>query len=130
MNEQIRAEFEQWANGRAHLDSFEIDGEKRYAALTASIMWESWQAAHARYAGAPAQPKVSDERLAALLEIVQDALQDAYQNAGLVCCGKSRMDCCGSPVADWSDADQKIMDALAPIQRELSAMLSAQENSK
>jgi hypothetical protein len=35
------------------------------------------------------------------------------------------IDCCGSPVPEWSEADQKIMDVLSPIQRELSDLLSA-----
>lgn len=75
-------------------------------------------------------PAVPDERLLALLDKVQDALQDAYHNAGLVCCGKSMMNCCGSPVADWSESDKKIMDVLSPIQRDLSAMLSASQATK
>jgi hypothetical protein len=69
--------------------------------------------------------RVIDDRLELLLHSVQDALCGAYQNAGLACCGKSMTDCCGSPVTEWSEADQKIMDALSPIQRELSALLSA-----
>jgi hypothetical protein len=74
--------------------------------------------------------RVIDDRLELLLHSVQDALCGAYQNAGLACCGKSMTDCCGSPVTEWSEADQKIMDALSPIQRELSALLSAGKENK
>jgi hypothetical protein len=70
------------------------------------------------------QPVVP-ERLESLLHTVQGALYAAYQNADLVCCGKFMMDCCGSQVSEWSEADQKIMDVLSPIQRELFDLLSA-----
>jgi hypothetical protein len=42
-----REAFEKWARDKAHLDSFEVNGEKRYAAMTANIMWAAWQAANA-----------------------------------------------------------------------------------
>ena len=61
----------------------------------------------------------------AALEAVQDALEDAYGNAMPVCCGRGNgIECCGNPAPDWSPEDQRIMDVLSPIQRELSAMLS------
>ena len=65
------------------------------------------------------------ERITIALESVQNAMGDAYNNAYQECCGRGQGQCCGDPVAAWSDADTAIMDALAPAQRELSALLAA-----
>ena len=65
------------------------------------------------------------ERITIALESVQNAMEDAYNNAYQECCGRGQGQCCGDPVAAWSDADTAIMDALAPAQRELSALLAA-----
>lgn len=74
--------------------------------------------------------KVSRERIANALEAVQNAMEDAYNNAYQDCCGRGQGECCGNPVAGWSDVDQAIMDALAPAQRELSALLANDEGVK
>ena len=70
------------------------------------------------------------ERIAIALESVQNAMEDAYNNAYQDCCGRGQGECCGNPIAAWSDADKAIMDALAPAQRELSALLARAEGVK
>ena len=70
------------------------------------------------------------ERIAIALESVQNAMEDAYNNAYQDCCGRGQGECCGNPIAAWSDADKAIMDALAPAQRELSALLASAEGVK
>lgn len=67
---------------------------------------------------------IQSSKVCAALEAVQDALEDAYGNAMPVCCGRGNgIECCGNPAPDWSPEDQRVMDVLSPIQRELSAML-------
>ncbi|WP_079743737.1 hypothetical protein [Pseudomonas aeruginosa] len=64
--------------------------------------------------------------LSHVLGLVEGAMEDAYGNAFQVCCGKGRGgECCGDPEAGWSPEDQRTMDVLNPIQRELRAMLAA-----
>lgn len=64
--------------------------------------------------------------LSHVLGLVEGAMEDAYGNAFQVCCGKgSGGECCGDPEAGWSPEDQRTMDVLNPIQRELRAMLAA-----
>lgn len=64
--------------------------------------------------------------LSHVLGLVEGAMEDAYGNAFQVCCGKGRGgECCGDPEAGWSQEDQRTMDMLNPIQRELRAMLAA-----
>ena len=70
---------------------------------------------------------VPRERIKIALEAVQNAMEDAYNNAYQSCCGRGIGQCCGDPEPAWSDADHAIMDALAPAQRELSALLSGGE---
>lgn len=65
------------------------------------------------------------ERIQIALEAVQNAMLDAYSNAYQECCGRGQGQCCGDPDAAWGAEDQRIMDALAPAQRELSALLAA-----
>ena len=49
---------------------------------------------------------------------VQNAMQEAYNSAYLVCCGKGTVHgCCGDPVAEWSAADARIMEVLDPVQK-------------
>lgn len=74
-----------------------------------------------------AQPSGVDsvDRITIALEAVQSAMEDAYSNAYQDCCGRGNGECCGNPVAAWSDSDQAIMDALSPAQRELSALLAS-----
>lgn len=65
------------------------------------------------------------ERIQIALEAVQNAMLDAYSNAYQECCGRGQGQCCGDPDPAWSAEDQRIMDALSPAQRELSALLAA-----
>ena len=123
----MRDDFEKWYDGFTKDNygiSYYVDAEGKYCHDDIELAWQAWQASlqHSK--------PVPDERLGAMLESVQDALHDAYQNAGLVCCGKSMMQCCGSPVADWSESDQKIMNVLGPIQQQLSVMLSASPSTE
>ena len=76
---------------------------------------------------APERVSVPRERIQIALEAVQNAMEDAYNNAYQECCGRCQGECCGDPIAAWSDADHAIMDALAPAQRELSALLNGGE---
>ena len=69
---------------------------------------------------------VPTRSLETALEAVQSLMQAAYENGHQECCGQSSgWECCGSPVSTWDAVDEGIMDALAPAQRELSAMLAA-----
>lgn len=85
----------------------------------------------AKYEDADGKPKAqpsgvdSVDRIIIALEAVQSAMEDAYSNAYQDCCGRGNGECCGNPVAAWSDSDQAIMDALSPAQRELSALLAS-----
>ena len=74
-----------------------------------------------------AHVSVPRERIKIALEAVQNAMEDAYNNAYQNCCGRGNGQCCGEPEPAWSDADQAIMDSLAPAQRELSALLNGGE---
>lgn len=74
---------------------------------------------------APERVSVPVERIQIALEAVQNAMEDAYNNAYQNCCGRGNGQCCGEPEPAWSDADRAIMDALAPAQRELSALLAS-----
>ena len=67
------------------------------------------------------------ERIRTALEAVQNAMLDAYSNAYQECCGRGQDQCCGDPDVAWSVEDQCIMDALSPAQRELSALLTAEQ---
>jgi len=60
------------------------------------------------------------------LGAIQDALEDAYHNAYPECCGQAHLECCGSPLQAWSEADQKTMERFAPHEKALRAALSAQ----
>lgn len=77
---------------------------------------------------APERVSVPRERIHIALEAVQNAMEDAYNNAYQNCCGRGNGQCCGTPEPAWSDADHAIMDALAPAQRELSALLASAPN--
>lgn len=70
---------------------------------------------------------VPRERIQIALEAVQNAMEDAYNNAYQKCCGRGGSQCCGDPEPAWSDADHAIMDALTPAQRELCAILNGGE---
>lgn len=74
---------------------------------------------------APERVSVPVDRIKVALEAVQNAMEDAYNNAYQNCCGRGIGQCCGEPEPAWSDADKAIMDALAPAQRELSALLAS-----
>lgn len=66
----------------------------------------------------------------AALSEIQAVMQESYNNATPVCCGRPGMECCGSPDPEWSEFDQRMMDRFAPIERELRAALSASAEGK
>ncbi len=70
------------------------------------------------------------EAASGALAAIQDALEDAYHNAYPECCGQAHLECCGSPLQAWSEADQKTMERFAPHEEALRAALSAQGASK
>ncbi len=73
----------------------------------------------------PEQSGLADVARGALAAI-RDVLEEAYHNAYPECCGQAHLECCGSPIQAWSEQDQKIMERFNPIERALSAALSAQ----
>lgn len=68
--------------------------------------------------------------LDAIAEVVRGMLHTAYQNAMPVCCGKPGQQCCGNPDPEWSAEDMKVMDSLGPIEKRISAMLAATNESQ
>lgn len=56
---------------------------------------------------------------------VHDAMNECYQNAYSECCGRAGTECCGEPEPAWSAEDQRIMGALAPVERALFSMIAA-----
>lgn len=58
------------------------------------------------------------------LGAIQDALEDAYHNAYPECCGQAHLECCGSPLQAWSEADQKTMDRFTVHEKALRAALA------
>ena len=75
-----------------------------------------WMAGHAR---------VPVDVLETILEVVRGKLNEAYQNAMPVCCGQPGQECCGNPVAEWKPSDIELMDSLGPVEKTISAMLTA-----
>lgn len=66
------------------------------------------------------------DQLDAALKAVEGVLYDAYHRGGMDCCGNiNGSECCGDPIQVWDKSDNKIMDALSPVQRSLSSMLAA-----
>jgi hypothetical protein len=67
---------------------------------------------------------------AALIEI-QNLLQETYNKAYPVCCGRPGQECCGSPEPEWSEYDQGIMSRFQPIEEALrKAMLNAAPSAR
>ena len=69
--------------------------------------------------------RVPVDEIETILEVVRGNLNEAYQNAIPVCCRKAGQQCCGNPVAEWNQADMALMDSLGPVEKTISAMLSA-----
>lgn len=63
------------------------------------------------------------EAAQALLGDIQAALEAAYHNCHEECCGRPGFECCGSTIQVWSDADQRIMNILGPMERKLREAL-------
>lgn len=59
------------------------------------------------------------------LEALETVLSDAYHRRFPECCGRPGSECCGNPNEAWAPEDNKIMDALSPVQRQLSDALRA-----
>lgn len=79
-------------------------------------VFRAWMAGHAR---------VPVDVLETILEVVRGKLNEAYQNAMPVCCKKAGQECCGNPVAEWNPSDIELMDSLGPVEKTISAMLTA-----
>lgn len=108
--------------------------DRLFKALSEHTHWKRKTASLELYAAPVAQAGQVPEgymvlqsaSLSHVLGLVEGAMEDAYGNAFQVCCGKGRGgECCGDPEAGWSPEDQRTMDVLHPIQRELRAMLDA-----
>lgn len=76
----------------------------------------AWMAGHVR---------VPVDVLETILEVVRGKLNEAYQNAMPVCCGQPGQECCGNPVAEWNPSDIELMDSLGPVEKTISAMITA-----
>lgn len=63
---------------------------------------------------------------------IQAVMQEAYNSATPVCCGRAQNECCGSPDPEWNEYDHRTMDRFAPIERALRAAIAAarQEGGK
>ena len=110
---------------RVASERFALLGE-RVTPATKMLMGCAFEAGAAHGRAVPAGWQlVPVERVQAALEAVQNAMLDAYSNAYQECCGRGQGQCCGDPDVAWSTEDQRIMDALAPAQRELSALLAS-----
>ena len=59
-----------------------------------------------------------------VLEVIRDVMQLAYNRATPVCCGRQGYECCGSPIPEWGEFEQEIMDRLAPVERGLSKFVA------
>ena len=79
----------------------------------------AWMAGHVR---------VPVDVLETILEVVRGKLNEAYQNAMPVCCGQPGQECCGNPVAEWNPSDIELMDSLGPVEKTISAMLTASKD--
>lgn len=69
--------------------------------------------------------RVPVETIQNMLKSIRDELDKSYSEAEPVCCGSSGHECCGSPEPEWPPHAMAIMDALGPIEKELSVMLNA-----
>lgn len=65
------------------------------------------------------------EAAEAALGEIEDIMQEAYNSAYPVCCGRPGSECCGSPEPEWEETDQRMMDRLAPHQKALREALAA-----
>lgn len=64
------------------------------------------------------------------LEEIQSVMYEAYNNAGLVCCGRSGSECCGCPNTEWSEADEKTMDRFCKHENALRSALAKFKEQK
>lgn len=66
------------------------------------------------------------------LDEIQAVMQEAYNSAMPVCCGRAQNECCGYPDQEWNEHDQRTMDRFAPIERALRTAIAAaqQEGGK
>ena len=70
------------------------------------------------------------EALKSGLGAVRDVLQDAYNRAGLGCCGRGSMHgCCGSPEPVWTAEDEALMEKLGSAERVMSAALRSDQEA-
>lgn len=64
------------------------------------------------------------EAASGALAEIQAVMQEAYNSAAPVCCGRGISECCGSPDPEWSEHDQRTMDRFAPHELALRAALA------
>jgi hypothetical protein len=82
MNEQIRKEFEQdfplpeGFEFNSRLNIYMAGVQSKPSVGDYNNKWRGFQAAHARYAGTPAQPKVPDDVLVKAAAYLQQAAED------------------------------------------------------
>lgn len=62
--------------------------------------------------------------LQASIESVRNTLEVAYHNCYESCCGRAGHECCGNTVQTWTEADQRTMDVLGPVEISLRALLA------
>lgn len=67
------------------------------------------------------------EAASGALAEIQAVMQEAYNSATSVCCGRGISECCGSPDPEWSEHDQRTMDRFAPHELALRAALAAHD---
>lgn len=82
--------------------------------------FSAWMTGHVR---------VPVELIENTLAAVREELNKAHNEAYPVCCGMAGPECCGSPEPEWPPHAMAIMDALGPIEKELSVMLNASKES-
>ena len=68
------------------------------------------------------------EAAEAALGEIEGIMQEAYNSAYPVCCGRPGSECCGSPDPEWDEADQRMMNRLAPHYKALRDALAAYRN--
>src|SRR5690554_5912137 len=115
-----RAAFEWWASdeGENPQATERIGGCYKLSQIQS--YWMAWQARAALQVECDALAEASSAALSEIEEIMQEAYNSAYP----VCCGRPGQECCGSPAPEWSEVDQRTMDRLGHHQRALNSALA------
>lgn len=67
-----------------------------------------------------------NEQMREALQAIETVMEDAYHRRFAECCGNGHGECCGDFIEQWTPEDNKIMETLAPIQRQLSQALASE----